>query len=121
MELYVRPVAGEELYRKFELYFAQDEKRFTLIRVIPDESVLEIDRSHSGSCHAIVHQCRSNIQNENGRFKLRMVLDYFSAGIFVNDGQQAFSITLFTNQKAENISFFSVGKVEMDVVKYDLS
>lgn len=120
MEVSVKAVAGEEPYRKFELYFAQDEKHCTIIRFTPEECALEMERSLSGTRHATVHQCRSRVQSENGRIRLRLILDYFSAEIFVNDGQQALSITLFTDRKADGISFFASGKVEMDVEKYDL-
>lgn len=53
--------------------------------------------------------------------KLRVVLDRFSAEIFVNDGEQAMTVTVYTGQEADGISFMADGTVRMDVVKYDLA
>lgn len=50
----------------------------------------------------------------------RLVLDRFSVEIFLNDGEQVLSATINTDQKADGISFFADGLVNMDVIKYDL-
>ena len=49
-----------------------------------------------------------------------MILDRFSAEIFINDGEQVMSAVLFTEQEAKGISFFAEGAAKIDVVKYDL-
>ena len=41
--------------------------------------------------------------------------------VFVNDGEQVLSATMYTEQKAEGISFFADGAANIDVVKYDLA
>ena len=41
--------------------------------------------------------------------------------VFVNDGEQVITATLYTDQAADGISFLADGSVNMDVVKYDLS
>lgn len=53
----------------------------------PRESILKIDRKFSGSRRAIIHQCRSLIRSQNGELRLRIILDCFSAEVFVNDGE----------------------------------
>ena len=40
--------------------------------------------------------------------------------IFVNDGEQVLTATIYTDLSAEGISFYADGKAEIDVVKYDL-
>ena len=49
-----------------------------------------------------------------------MILDRFSVEVFVNDGEQVLTATMYTDQSADGISFFENGKVNIDVVKYDL-
>ena len=49
-----------------------------------------------------------------------MVLDRHSAEFFINGGEQTISITIPTPQDADGISFYSEGKVLMDVEKFDL-
>ena len=82
--------------------------------------MLKIDRKFSGSRRAIVHQRRSLVNSRNGKLKLRIILDSFSAEIFVNDGEQVLSMTMYTDLTAQGISFFADGQVVMDIVKYDL-
>ena len=50
-----------------------------------------------------------------------MILDRYSVEIFVNDGEQVMTATMYTEQEAEGISFFADGIVNIDVVKYDLA
>ncbi len=120
MELTVRPEEGQELYQKFAVRFAQDEKNHTSLSFRPRESMLKIDRKFSGSRRAIIHQRRSLVESTDKRLKLRMILDRFSVEVFVNDGRQVMSATMYTDQTADGISFFVDGIAVIDVVKYDL-
>ena len=120
MELTLRPGDEQNIYRKFAVRFAQDEKYHTSVSFRPYESILKIDRKFSGSRRAIIHQRRSLVHSGNGRIKLRIILDSFSVEIFVNDGEHVLSATLYTDLAADGISFFADGQVTMDVVKYEL-
>ena len=120
LELDIRPGSQDKLYRKFAARFAQDEQYRTSLSFRPHESVLKIDRKFSGSRRAIVHQRRSLVRSEGGELKLRIILDSFSAEIFVNDGEQVLSVTMYTDLAAEGISFFADGQVSMNITKYDL-
>ena len=81
---------------------------------------MKIDRKFSGSRRAIIHQRRSKVNWETGELKLRIILDRFSVEVFVNDGEQVITATMYTDQKADGISFFADGVANIDVVKYDL-
>ncbi len=120
MELSLRPGDEENIYRKFALRFAQDDTYQTSISFRPYESILKVDRKFSGSRRAIIHQRRAKVRNEDGRIKLRVILDRFSVEVFVNDGEYAMSATMYTDLSADGISFFADGKVTMDIVKYEL-
>ena len=120
MELNIRPGSKDKLYRKFAVRFAQNEQYRTSLSFRPHESVLKIDRKFSGSRRAIIHQRRSLVRSEEGQLKLRIILDSFSAEIFVNDGEQVLSVTMYTDLAAKGISFFADGQVSMDITKYDL-
>ena len=111
------------MYQKFAVRFAQDERYQTSLSFRPYESILKIDRKFSGSRRAVIHQRRCKVSRENCRqdeLKLRIILDRFSAEVFINDGEQVMSAVLYTDVSAEGISFFADGKVEMDVVKFSL-
>ena len=118
--MYKRQEEGQELYQKFAVRFAQDEQYYTALSFRPRESILKVDRKFSGSRRAIIHQRRSLVNSSNGELKLRLILDRFSVEVFVNDGEQVMSATMYTHQEADEISFFVDGSVCMDVIKYDL-
>jgi beta-fructofuranosidase len=120
MEIQIRPGDEENLYRKFSIRFAQNEQHYTSVSFRPHENVLKIDRKFSGSRRAIIHQRRSKVNSENGILKLRMILDQFSVEVFVNDGEQVMTATMYTENSADGISFFADGNVKMDIVKYEL-
>ena len=121
MELTLRPAEGEEMYRKFAVRFAQNDTCHTAVSFRPHESILKVDRKFSGSRRAIIHQRRSLVNSDNGKIKMRIILDNFSVEIFVNDGEQVLSATLYTDLSADGISFYADGKAVIDVVKYDLA
>lgn len=122
MELTIRPEDEQNIYRKFAVRFAQDDKYQTSVSYRPYESVIKVDRKHSGSRRAIIHQRRCLVKSEKGpgEIKIRIILDNYSAEVFVNDGEYVLSLTFYTDLSAEGISFFADGRVVMDVVKYDL-
>ena len=52
--------------------------------------------------------------------KLRIILDLYSAEVFVNGGEQVLTTTFYTPLSAKGISFNIDGKISLDVEKYDL-
>jgi beta-fructofuranosidase len=120
MEITIRPKDPEKSFRKFSVWFAQNEQFRTSVSFKPYESVLKLDRKYSGSRRAFINQRRAQVNARNGELKLRIILDRFSAEVFVNDGEQVMSATVMTDLLANGISFSTDGQVEMDITKYDL-
>lgn len=120
MELQISPADETKIFQKFAVRFAQDETHHTAISFRPLESILKVDRKFSGSRRAIIHQRRSLVNHEDGRIKLRIILDRLSVEVFVNDGEQVMTATIDTPQDARGISFFADGGVKIDIVKYDV-
>lgn len=120
MELTLRRRDAQAVYQKFAVRFAQNDQYHTSLSFRPRESILKVDRKFSGSRRAIIHQRRSLVNSVDGSLKLRIILDRYSAEVFVNDGEQVLTATMYTDQAADGISFFADGTVEMDVIKYDL-
>lgn len=94
MELSIRPLDEENMYRKFAVRFAQNDTYHTAVSFRPLESIVKIDRKFSGSRRAIIHQRRSRVGSRNGEIKLRIILDMFSVEVFVNDGEHVLSATI---------------------------
>ena len=60
------------------------------------------------------------VRPRQGEIKLRVILDKYSLELFVNDGEQAASMVVYTDVSADAISFEADGCIIMDVEKYDL-
>lgn len=121
MEIEVDAADTEKIYQKFSVIFAQNDLYQTSFNYRPYESVLKIDRKFSGSRRGTLHQRRCLVRNQNGRLKLRLILDRFSAELFVNEGEQVMTATFYTPQDADKISFAADGRVKLSVTKYDLA
>ena len=121
LEITLRPAPGVPLYHKFAVRFIQDERFYTKLSYRTYESVLRIDRKFSGSRRAYIHQRRCKVPFRDGEIKLRLILDRFSAEVFINDGEQVMTATVLTDLPAKGISFYADGQVLMDVTQYDLS
>lgn len=116
----VRPADGEDLYNKFAVWFAEDDMYHTSLSFHPSDSIMKIDRKFSGSRRAVIHQRRSKVNHNNGRITFRMILDRYSAEIFVNNGEHTITATIYTDLAADGIKFISDSNVIIDVEKYDL-
>ena len=119
MTVSVKPMAAD-CYSRFCMKIASGSRHYTSITYTPQTSTLRISRNHSGSMRDFVHVRECFVRDQAGELKLRVILDRFSAEIFVNDGEQVMSLTYYTPQTADGISFQCQGKALMSVEKYDI-
>ena len=110
----------EYLLRRFSLRFAKDDRFHTSLSFRPVESTLKIDRKFSGSRRAIIHQRRAKVRFPEGKLRLRLILDRFSAEVFINDGEQTMTATFYTDLRADRVAFFADGRAKLQVTKYSL-
>jgi beta-fructofuranosidase len=121
LELSVRPADAAQMYHRFAICVAKGGKYFTSISVNPYDSTVKVDRKFSGSRRAVIHQRRSYVEScRTGEIRMRIILDRFSAEVFLNDGEQSMSAVINTVMTADEISFWADGQVLIDVIKYDL-
>lgn len=121
MELFIEPLDSADIYHVFEIRFAENASFHTSLSFRPRESVLKIDRKFSGSRRAIIHQRRTLVPDTgDGKIRLRIILDRFSAEVFVNDGYQVMSVAIYTEVSADGISFFADGGARISITKYAL-
>ena len=91
-----------------------------MISVLPERETLRIDRTYSGFPHDVLHVREFPVTFHNGEIRLRLVMDRYSAELFVGDGEQAASTLIYTPQSADGICFRCDKPVEVNVEKYDL-
>ncbi len=111
---------GAPLYREFTIRFAEDDDHYISLSYRPGRSLLTIDRSHSGQSSIITARRNSRVTYQRGRLSLRILIDKWSAEVFVNGGEQVISTTYYTPVGAEGISFSADGDVMLDMTAYRL-
>lgn len=118
----VRPVNGRASYQAFRLHLAKDGRRETLIRYKVSNSTLRLDRTHSGFPYDIVNVRDFPVRPRDGEIKLRIIMDRYSLEVFVNDGEQAATMVIYTPLSADAVSFEVVeGAAYIDVEQYSLN
>lgn len=120
LEVEISAVDKSKIFQKFAVHFAENDQFYTAVSFRPHESTLRINRKHSGSRRAIIHQRRTYVSHDYGKLKLRILLDKYSAEIFINDGERTMTATFYTDLDAKSISFFVLGEARFSVTKYDL-
>jgi beta-fructofuranosidase len=121
MELEIRPADSGAVYNKFAVKFAAGGRYYTTLSFHPRDRIMKIDRKFSGSRRAVIHQRRCKVLGKHdGRINVRIILDRYSAEVFINGGEQVMTATFHTPLEADEISFNCIGTARMDIVKYDL-
>lgn len=106
--------------KKLTVRVAADETYHTSVSYMPKKGLLNLDRNFSGYMYDIVHSREIPVQAKDGELKLRFILDRYSLEIFVNDGEKAGTLALFTPLEADRILFQAEGEARIDVEKYEL-
>lgn len=106
--------------KKLSIFVAANEEYHTEISYIPEKELLHMDRSFSGYLYDILHSRDIPVETKDGQLKLRFVMDRYSLEVFINDGEKAGTVVLFTPQEAKGIIFRAEGTVQLDVEKYEL-
>jgi beta-fructofuranosidase len=119
LELVVR-AGGEDRYKELRIKFAKNDRYYTELVYKPGQSVITVDRKNSGLAGNVPSERTIKVRNRKGRITIRMLLDKWSAEIFVNDGEQVMSLTYYTDPSAEDITFSADGNVTMDLTAYRL-
>ena len=117
LELTIRPGADTTA---FTIRFAENEQFHTSLTYCPREGVVKLDRRFSGTRQGSIHQ-RECVVGTRSELKVRLVLDRYSAEAFLGDGERVMTVTFFTEQSADGITFVSNGQSILDVEKYDLT
>ena len=107
-------------YTRFDLEIAKGEDFFTTISLLPQKGTIRMDRTFSGFPHDVNHVREFPADFHNGKIRLRLLLDRYSAELFVGDGEQAASMVLYTPQNADGITLRCDTAAVVSIEKYDL-
>lgn len=120
LEIQIESEDSQKLFEIFELRFAQNDVHYTSLKYLPGHNKVEINRELSGYERAIINKRHCKVKNQSGHIKFRIIMDRYSVEVFINDGEQVMTSTIYTEQDARDISFIVQGNIKMHIVKYDL-
>ena len=118
MEVTIRPQEEKSLH-SFTINLAQSEKYKISLEYKANNHTLTFDRCNTEMRNAVCSQSVCKV-SDSQELKLRILLDTYSAEVFVNDGQQVMTNTFYIEPSAKKISFNSVGSAVVNITKYDL-
>ena len=110
-----------EANRAVGIRLAADAGHFIQIVFDPVKSTITIDRSASGLSEEMTAKRTIKVRNRGGALSLHILIDRWSAEIFINDGEQAVSLTFYTDIKAQDIAFKAEGNALIELTKYTIS
>lgn len=114
----IRP--DKDGYQSIRIRAAKNKLYYTELEYRMPESVLRLNRIHSGCNKDIVHERECRVRPRDGKIELRLILDSYSIEVFVNQGEQTMTACIYTEQSADEIEFEVAGSAVFDVEKYDL-
>ncbi len=122
LDIRVRPSLPGSTFGVFGIHLAEGEQFYTTIQYRFKEHTMKIDREFSGSRRAIVHQRKCRLDGKpDGELRFRLILDRYSVEVFLQDGRKVMTSAIYTDQKADGVSFYSDGDVLMDVTCHEIT
>ena len=118
IDLTVEIIGGD--FEVFGLSVAKNNKFQTLIEYEAEENKVSINREYSGIRKDMIHKRSMYVADRNHKIKVRLLLDKYSVELFVNDGEQAMSALIYTPLDAKDISFYTEGEADINIVMYDI-
>ncbi len=119
LELEIMP--DGEGWKTFTLEFASDGRLKSTLTFDSRDNLVEISRRYSGTRRASIHERKTDLDLSANKVSVRLVLDRFSAEVFLNGGEKAMTITLETPLTADQIAFSSKGNAKINVTAYKLT
>ena len=107
-------------YSDIGIRFAEKDDLYTEFSYDPINSIVAIDRNRSLKDFDSIGSRTMKVRRRNGAITMRILIDKWSAEIFINEGEQVVSTTFYTDPDAKGISFHCMGKCTMDVTMYKL-
>lgn len=124
MEIEIKPdhdKGSGASYDLFTVMFAKDDEHCIRLSYEPARSLLTIDRSSSGQCAEITARRSIRVRDRGGEMSLRILLDKWSAEVFVNGGEQTLTLTYYTPLEADGIVFSAKGSLNLDAAAYRIN
>lgn len=108
-----------EAYETFQIDLACNEEYRTSFYYHRSEQLISVDRTYSGL--TLDQNCQRSMRIAfYPQTKLQFIMDTHSIELFVNDGEQVFSLEIETPLEADQIRLTSDGRTDISLTKYDI-
>lgn len=108
-------------YQEFEIQLAYNDTYTTKCIYIPKDGTFTFDRTYSGLNRDVPCIRTMIIPEKSVNLTIRILLDKYSAEIFINDGKQVMSNVIYTPLEAQDILFHVKGELVANIVKHRIS
>lgn len=115
----VRPEHEGSLER-FMIHLAENKEYSVSVIYDTAKNTVTFDRTNSGFRYNIISRREAPVRDQNGKIRLRILMDRYSVELFINNGEQVMSSCIYTPQEADGISFEAKGNGSFDVEKYEI-
>lgn len=120
LELVIKPKDKKNIFSSFEIKFAQKEDTYSSLIYYPNKSLLKYKRMYQADKASKTDEQKCYLVSSDIILKLRIILDKYSAEIFINNGEQVISTVLLNEPDCDGISFNADSEVILDITKYTL-
>lgn len=120
LELLVKPSREKEIYNNFSVKFSSSNNSYSMLTFYPEKSLLKYKIVYQTGKKTKTDEQKCCITSKNIMLKLRIIRDKYSSEIFINDGEQVFSVVLLNKPDDDNIFFSCDGEAVLNVTKYSL-
>lgn len=120
LELLIKPSSEKNIYNNFTIKFACSDNSYAMLTFYPKKSFLKYKMVCQTGKKIKTDEQKCYLISKEIMLKLRIILDKYSAEVFINDGEQVFSSVLLNEPNADKISFSCDGEAVLDVTKYTL-
>jgi beta-fructofuranosidase len=119
LDIQIDIIKGE--YQEFEIQLAHNNTYTTKCSYIPKDGMFTFDRTYSGLNRDVPCIRTMIIPDKSVNITIRILLDKYSAEIFINDGKQVMSNVIYTPLEAQDILFNVNGELVANIVKHKIS
>ena len=117
-DLTVELVDGE--YQSFTLKVAVGTGKYSSVKYNRKGKEVEMSREFSGISRDIIMTRKVKVPSADDKIKIRIIMDSYSLEVFVNDGQAAMSMLIFTELEAKGITFQAEGTAIANICCYNM-
>ena len=119
LDIQIEIIEGQ--YQKFEMQLAHNDIYTTKCSYIPKDGTFTFDRTYSGLNRDVSCIRTMRIPERSESITIRILLDKYSAEIFINGGRQVMSNVFYTPLEAQDILFDVNGELVANIVKHKIS